>query len=79
MTKEDMLKEIRAGVAVNRKRWSANLIESLFQFYDEFDPYGMREEYGDLTVKSHIARAKRDIRYLLNNTPEVTISDLEEM
>ena len=72
MTNEKMLEEISKG----KKRFSPELIESLVKFYDEFDPYGVLDFYGDISVKSRREKMKTDIRYLLKNDPEQVISDI---
>lgn len=72
MTNEKMLEEIRKG----KKRFSPELIESLVEFYDEFDPYGVLDEYGDISVKYRRKRMKRDLRYMLRKEPEYIINDI---
>ena len=73
MTKEEMIKEISQG----KKRFSPELIEELVEFYDEFDPYGVLDFYGCITIKSHREKMKKDIRYLLRNDPEQAIKDIK--
>ena len=73
MTNEKMIEE----VGKCKKRFSPELIESLVKFYDEFDPYGVLDFYGDISVKSHREKMKTDIRYLLKNDPNQVISDIK--
>ena len=73
MTNEKMLEEISKG----KKRFSPELIESLVKFYDEFDPYGVLDFYGDISVKSHREKMKKDIRYILKEDPNQVINDIK--
>ena len=74
MTTEEMVAEIRQG----KKRFTAELIEALVDFYDSFDPYGVMEEYGDISIKYRRDRMKKDIRYILRTDPTHVIADLQE-
>lgn len=73
MTNEKMIEE----VGKCKKRFSPELIESLVKFYDEFDPYGVLDEYGDISVKYRRERMKRDIRYILREDPRQVIKDIK--
>lgn len=73
MTKEKMIEEIGKC----KKRFSPELIEELVEFYDEFDPYGVLDFYGDITVKTRREKMKKDIRYLLRNDHIQAIKDIK--
>lgn len=75
MTPKEILKEISCA---DKQRFSPELVDALVDIYDELDPYGTRDYYGDLSVKSHRERFKKEIRFLLKSERKKVIDDLRD-
>lgn len=78
MTKDELILGVKEVIRTHRTKFSPQLLDGLVEFYDDFDPYGMRDAFGDLTVQSHREKAKKDIRYVLRTDPEHILNDLQE-
>lgn len=71
MNKAEMIAAIEAG------KITRELKENLIDFYYDFDPYGIIEEYGHIDDPGTRDKVLRDINYLLNNDRKIILSDLE--
>ena len=72
MTEEEMLEGIKSG------NHTPELVEALIEFTDDFDPYGVREAFGDISKKTNRAKLRKEVKYCLKNDPSVLIEELEE-
>lgn len=71
MTLNEML------TAVQTDNVSDELIDALTEFYWDFDPYGIMEEYGGHISDKGVRKAVADnVRYLLRNDKDTLLSDL---
>lgn len=72
MTHEEMLTAVKSG------EHTSELIEALIDFEDEFDPYGVRDYFGDISKKTNRAKLRKEVKYVLKNDPQIYIEQLEE-
>ena len=72
MTEEEMLEGIKSG------NHTSELVEALIDFSDDFDPYGVREAFGDISKKTNREKLRKEVKYCLKNDPSVLIEELEE-
>ena len=72
MTHEEMLTAVKSGEN------TPELIEALIDFEDDFDPYGVRDYFGDISKKTNRAKLRKEVKYVLKNDPRVYIEQLEE-
>lgn len=65
--------------AVQNNNITEELILNLVEFYFDFDPYGIRDEYGDLPEEEMRAKVREEIEYMLltKSSRAIVIADLE--
>lgn len=63
--------------AIEANRITPELKENLINFYWNFDPYGIMEEYGHIDDPGTREKVLRDIQYLLDNDRKTILNDLE--
>ena len=71
MTYAGMIKAIKAGSITE------NLENALIQFYWDFDPYGIMDNYGHLNDNGVKEALLSDILYMLHNDPNTIIEDIK--
>lgn len=71
MTYASMIKAIKAGSITE------NLENALIQFYWDFDPYGIMDNYGHLNDNGVKEALLSDILYMLHNDPNTIIEDIK--
>ena len=71
MTYAGMIKAIKAG------NITENLENALIEFYWEFDPYGIMDNYGHLNDNGVRSALLSDILYVLHHDPETIIEDIK--
>lgn len=71
MTYAGMIKAIKAGSITE------NLENALIDFYWDFDPYGIMDNYGHLNDNGVKEALLSDILYMLHNDPNTIIEDIK--